>query len=69
MGKDSGVQKVMHYRRWNGPKVVNLQVITVIKIKDSGQQPMHVIITANGSHRAWKPRMVLTTSKYERINQ
>jgi hypothetical protein len=30
-GKTAGVKKFMHYRRWSGPKVVNLQVITVIK--------------------------------------
>jgi len=30
-GKTAGVQKFMHDRRWSGPKVVNLQVITVIR--------------------------------------
>jgi hypothetical protein len=68
-GKTEGVQKFMHDRRWGGPKVVNLTIITVIRGRDSGQQPVHTIITANGSQRAWKPRMVLITSKHERINQ
>lgn len=30
-GKTVGVQNFMHDRRWSGPKVVNLQVITVIR--------------------------------------